>query len=198
VRLQPLQSPPSWVTPKTPAQIYISFERDTLYFSRWTSIKNRYEFLEYLEEKMKTMPKTVAFDLGHTGSTKDIRPFLPLQTRTLRVAETFILVLPTEIEGGRCKEIRFNASQCARLVQNMMPLELGLLPHWEGLLPHWEDLLLEPRSCNHLESFEAVGLELASFWGKSKALRIRLWEEYGDMGDGGTWGMAGHGGWRHG
>jgi hypothetical protein len=173
-----LQSPPSWVTLKTPAQIYISFERDTLYFSRWTSIKNRYEFLEYLEEKMKTMPKTVAFDLGHTGSTKDIRPFLPLQTRTLRVAETFILVLPTEIEGGRWKEIRFNASQRARLVQNMMPLELGLLRHWEGLL-------LEPRSCNHLESFETVGLELASFWGKSKALRICLWEEYGDMGDGG-------------
>jgi hypothetical protein len=159
------QSSPGWVTKTTPERIYISFERDILYFSRWNSIKTMYRFLRNFEQDRslvknlgygKIMPKTVAFDLDQG---KDVAPLRQSGINYLPVAETLIIVLPAGDEGGRWKDIRFAAPQ----TRNMSPLDISLLRVWEKLL-----------GVNQLESFEAVGLKLVSFWEKTKPT-TKIW-----------------------
>jgi hypothetical protein len=72
----------------------------------------------------------------------------------LTVTKTLILVLPTDVgigenKGCRWKEIRFEASQRARLAHNMTPSERDLLCTWAKLLHQVE-------YCDQIESSEAV------------------------------------------
>ena len=66
---------PSWVTKRPPARIYISYERDTLYFCRSNPVLGMWQFLRSLELKRGFMPMTMAFDLdlGVYGGQKNGR-----------------------------------------------------------------------------------------------------------------------------
>ena len=102
-----------------------------------------------------------------------------LLTARLRLIETFILVLLANTRTGknngcRWKEIRFEASQHPRLAHNMTPLERDLLCTWAKQLHKFE-----VRYCRQLddfefydkfESFEVVGLRLASLWERTNAI----------------------------
>ena len=124
---------------------------------------------------------TMAFDLDlrvHGGQKnrrrmEDAWMMFQLLTACLRVTETFILVLPAytrigENNGCRWKEIRFEASQHPRLAHNMTPSERDLLCTWAKELHKFEvrycRQLEDFESYNKFESFEAVGLRLASLW----------------------------------
>ena len=157
------QQSPSWVTKQVPALFYINLDRDIVYFNQWNSIIGRYKFLEYLEEKMMAMLKTVAFDLRYRrNGEEDLNPLRTFSTKPLRVVDTLVLVLPTDIEGNKQKELRFAKPRCERLMWNMTPLERGILDIWQSLLDAY---LHDTRSCI---SFEEMGLQLISFWEKSK------------------------------
>lgn len=179
-----LATSPSWVTKSPPARIYISYERDTMYFSRWTPLIGICRFLKGLEEEQKIMPIIVALDLDHglyagEESMEDVYLMLQCWTECFPVAETIILVLPTDIGVGEYKgciwkDIRFAVSQRARLAQNMTPRDLDLLRIWEKLLHRFEvkhckqlESCDQIESYNKLESFEVVGLELVSLWERS-------------------------------
>ena len=117
------------MTNQVPERFYINLDRDIIYFSQRKPIIGRYKFLEYFEKKMMTMPKTVAFDLCYTrnGKEEGRYPLFALCVEVLRVAETLILVLPTDIEGGEWKERRFAAPQRGRVVWNMTQSEQDVL-----------------------------------------------------------------------
>jgi hypothetical protein len=127
-------------------------------------------------------------DLGVYGGQKNGRRMedawmkFQLLTASLRVTETFILVLPAntgigENNGCRWKEIRFEASQHPRLAHNMTPSEHDLLCTWAKQLHKFEVRycwqLEDFKSYDKFESFEAVGLGLAYLWEMTNAISWR-------------------------
>jgi hypothetical protein len=93
---------PSWVREYSPLRIYVSYERDILYFTRWNSVFHRFSFIEFLKEDRKITIEIVAFDLDHP---QNISGLYDIGCHTFPFTKTFILVLPTDRGSeGRWKE----------------------------------------------------------------------------------------------
>jgi hypothetical protein len=94
---------------RSPFRIYVNYERDTLYFTRWNSVFDRLNFIKKsLEEyrNIKTI-ETVAFDLDYPQPTDVI------------IIQTFILVLPTN-----------GSEESSCMVQKPLIFS-SLLKHWK-------------------------------------------------------------------
>lgn len=81
----------------------------------------------------------------------------------LRVAETLILVLPTDIEDGEWKERRFAAPQREKMVWNMTQSEQDVLCKWGHLLDTYS------RSYIAVDSFEEMASKLVNLWEQTKS-----------------------------
>jgi hypothetical protein len=158
---------PSWVRHESPLRIFVSYERDILYSTRWNCVVDRFSFIQFLKEDRKITIETMAFDLDHPQNSGGLHiigcPF--------PFTKTFILVLPTDNGSeGRWKEKKLIPSQHTTPKSNMKQVELNILQDWERLI-------YDSRTPGHLESFKTLETELRAFWERRKIMmRYPDWE----------------------
>jgi hypothetical protein len=134
--------------------IYFSYARDTLYFSRWTSFIEIYFSLHArLELEQTRMIKSVAFSIGNHQLKMGLDSWFPQFQRRLPFIENVILVLPTDddsegMQDARWKEMKLTAPQCERPASEM----IAALHTWQ-IMFHGTHIQLCFTRPDSLESF---------------------------------------------
>jgi hypothetical protein len=154
---------PPWVRKNCPLHIYISYDQDTLYFTRWNDLFTRIYFIRLLESSKKITIKTVAFDLDYPRST-------PLHWRYVITPQTILMVLPTDSRISGSKDKKLVPSQRTTPTRNMNQVELDILQNWNQLIYD---------SPGHLKSFKALETDLGRFFERMKETFTNKWIENG-------------------
>lgn len=155
-----------------PFNIYVNYERDTLYFTRWNSVFDRLNFIKKsLEEyrNIKTI-ETVAFDLDYPQPTDVTGPLYALQIPLGPIIQTFILVLPTD-----------GSEESNRKEKKLVPCTIPTRNTNQDILHNWEKFLYGPETPHILKSFEALEIDMRTFWERKKSFATELWVKDGTL-----------------